>query len=182
MIYVFLADGFEEIEALTVVDIARRAGIDTTVVSINDDEAVTGAHNILVKADTVFDKVDWSKCDMIVLPGGGPGTVNLRNHDELMKKVDEFNAAGKEIAAICAAPAKILGDKGLLKGKKAICFPGLEDLMEGATRVECGAITDGNIITGCAMGTAIDFALEIVKSISGEDKAAEMAKQIVYRK
>lgn len=182
MLYVFLANGFEEIEALTVVDVARRAGIDTTVVSINADEMVTGARNIAVKADITFDKVNWDDCDMIVLPGGGPGTVNLRNHDELMKKVDEFNAAGKKIAAICAAPAKILGDKGLLKGKKAICFPGLEDLMTGATKVDCGAVTDGNIITGCAMGTAIDFALEIVKSLAGTQKADEIAKQIVYSK
>ena len=124
MVYVFLADGFEEIEALTPVDLLRRAGVEVKTVSIYPDRKnVTGARAIEVKADITIDGVDTGMADIIVLPGGMPGTVNLLECRELMDMVDEQNRQKKRIAAICAAPARILGSKGLLKGKKATCYP-----------------------------------------------------------
>lgn len=180
MVYVFLADGFEEIEALTPVDLLRRAGQDVQAVSIYPDRAeVTGARGIKVIADAVIDNVTVGKDDVIVLPGGMPGTVNLLGCDKLMAIVDSHNASGGRIAAICAAPAKILGAKGLVRGKRATCYPGLENLLDGADHVTDPVVTDGNITTSRGLGTAVDFACELIAILCGKDKAFEIRKSVV---
>ena len=180
MVYVFLADGFEEIEALTPVDLLRRAGVEAVTVSIYEGrKTVTGARKITVCADITIDEAVPDKADVIVLPGGMPGTVNLLECSKLMTIVDAQNANGKRIAAICAAPARILGAKGLLKGKKATCYPGLEEYLEGATPVTDSVVTDGNITTSRGLGTAVDFACELIRLLCGADKADEIRKSVV---
>ena len=180
MIYVFLADGFEEIEALTPVDLLRRAGVEVSLVSIyTDRKTVKGARGIVVTADLTISEANTANADMIVLPGGMPGTVNLFECEPLMKIVDDQNKNGKRIAAICAAPAKILGVKGLLKGKKATCYPGLEKLLEGATAVTHPVVTDGNITTSRGLGTAVDLACEIITLFCGKEKSDEIRRSVV---
>ena len=179
MIYVFLADGFEEIEALTPVDLLRRAGAEVLTVSVYDRQSVKGAHGIDVAADTVIDRIDPDGADIIVLPGGMPGTVNLLECSKLMKIVDDQNANGKRIAAICAAPARILGSKGLLKGKTATCYPGMENLMDGATPVTKTVVTDGNITTSRGLGTAVDFACELITLVCGKERSDEIRSSVV---
>lgn len=180
MVYVFLADGFEEIEALTPVDLLRRAGVEVKTVSIYPDRKnVTGARAVEVKADITIEEVDTGMADIIVLPGGMPGTVNLLECRELMDMVDEQNGQKKRIAAICAAPARILGSKGLLKGKKATCYPGLENMMDGATPVIKTVVTDENITTSRGLGTALDFACELITLLCGKEKSDEIRASVV---
>ena len=180
MVYVFLADGFEEIEALTPVDLLRRAAIEVALVSIYPDrKTVKGARGITVTADITISQADVEDSDITVLPGGMPGTVNLFECEPLMKFVDDLNEKGRRIAAICAAPAKILGVKGLLKGKKATCYPGLENLLEGATPVTDPVVTDGNITTSRGLGTAVDFACEIITLLCGKEKSDEIRRSVV---
>lgn len=185
MVYVFLADGFEEVEALAPVDLLRRAGETVETVSIvSDRKAVTGARKVPVKTDITIDEVDWDKAKLLILPGGMPGTTNLAACEKLMAKVDEFAAAGdtsKRVAAICAAPARILGARGILKGKGATCYPGMEGEMEGATALTDSVVTDGNITTSRGMGTAMEFGIELVKLLCGEAKAEEIAKSVVMK-
>lgn len=176
---VFLAEGFEEIEALTVVDLLRRAKIGCGTVSIGSGRQVTGSHKITVTADLMFDEVDFDSLDMIILPGGKPGTEGLRGFKPLTDRIEEFNATGKCISAICAAPT-IFGQMGLLKGKKACCYPGLEDRLEGALVSEDEVSVDGHITTSRGMGTSIAFALAIIERFQGVQAADEMASRIVY--
>lgn len=179
-IAVFFAEGFEEIEALTVVDICRRAGIAVDMVSVTADSAVTGSHGIKVETDQQFEEVQFKAIDMIVLPGGMPGTRNLEAHQGLMAQLDAFYESGKYVAAICAAPT-VMGHRGILKGRKACCYPGMENELEGAeVTYESVAVAD-NVITSRGMGTAIDFALAITGALCGQDKADELSKAIVYR-
>lgn len=179
-VYVFLATGFEEIEAGTPVDILRRAGMDVKFVSIDDSEFVTGARGITFKSDVKFSEIDREWADLLILPGGMPGTTNLLAFSPLMDLVKEYNAKGKRIAAICAAPT-IFGKIGLLAGKKAVCYPGMEDDLVGAKVHTDSVITDGNITTSRGMGTAIDFSLELLKLLSGkEDAPKDMAGKVVY--
>ncbi|MBQ7776816.1 MAG: DJ-1/PfpI family protein [Lachnospiraceae bacterium] len=178
-IAVFFGEGFEEIEALTVVDMCRRAGIEVNMVSITGNDIVTGAHKIPVGMDMQFEDVDFDTVDMIVLPGGMPGTRNLEAHAGLMAQVDAFNAAGKYLAAICAAPS-IFGHRGILKGRMACCFPGFEKDLEGATVLTTRVTQDDHVFTSRGMGTAMDFALAIVALFCGEEVATEKAKSIIY--
>lgn len=178
---VFFGTGYEEIEALTVVDILRRQGIETEMVSIMGEKTVTGSHQIPVVTDSLLEEVDFSKVDVLVLPGGLAGTKNLEACEALMEHVDAFAAAGKTVCAICAAPS-ILGHRGILKGKKAIAYPGFEDQLEGAAVTYEPAVQDGNIITGRGMGCSISFALKIVEHLSGRDASDAMAEKIVYLK
>lgn len=180
-IAVFFAGGFEEIEALTVVDLCRRAGIDTQMVSVEGAQNVTGSHNIAVAMDAGFEDVDFEQLDMIVLPGGMPGTKNLEAHDGLMQKVDAFYAAGKGVAAICAAPS-ILGHRGMLKGRKACSYPGFEDALEGAEVVYDSVAVSEHVITSRGMGCAIDFSLAIIEALCGKEAADKMAETIIYSK
>lgn len=176
---VFFGTGFEEIEALTVVDILRRQGMETKMVSVMEDKVVMGAHQIPVLTDALLGEIDFSEVDVIILPGGGGGTKQLEACEPLMKQVDAFAAAGKTICAICAAPS-ILGHRGILKGKKAIAYPGFEDQLEGAEVVYEPAVRDGNIITGRGMGCSIQFALTVLEHLAGKEAAEEMAKKIIY--
>lgn len=176
---VFLADGFEEIEGLTVVDILRRAGIETVTVSITEEKEIHGAHGIIVKADCLFDEADTGDADMLVLPGGMPGTLNLKAHEGLRKLLLSFDRQKKYIGAICAAPS-ILGEFGLLKGKKACCYPSFEEQLKGAKVVWEPTVTDGHITTGRGMGSAIPFALKLTEVLAGTETAAEVKAAILY--
>ncbi|EOS77528.1 MAG: DJ-1/PfpI family protein [Lachnospiraceae bacterium] len=178
---VFFGTGYEEIEALAVVDILRRQGIDTQMVSVMNDKTVTGSHQIPVVMDALLEDVDFDNVDMIVLPGGMDGTNRLEACDYLMEQVDAFISAGKAVAAICAAPT-VLGHRGHLKGKKAICYPGLEQQLSGAEVVFEPAVRDENIITGRGMGCAIEFALMIVEYFVDKNAADAMAEKIVYKR
>lgn len=178
---VFFGTGFEEIEALTVVDILRRQGIETKMVSVMDEKTVMGSHRIPVVTDCLIGDVDFEQEDVLILPGGLAGTNNLEACGALMEQVDAFAAAGKMVCAICAAPS-ILGHRGLLTGKKAIAYPGFEEQLEGAEIVYEPAVRDGNIITGRGMGCSIPFALEIIAALADRKAADAMAAKIVYMK
>lgn len=180
-IAVFLAEGFEEIEALTVVDLGRRAGMEVITAAVGNSHMVKGSHGISVQADEMFEDVDFDSLDMLVLPGGMPGTRNLEAHEGLMEQVDRFYKEGKFVAAICAAPS-ILGHRGIVKGRRACCYPGFEEHMDGAEVMYEPVTIDGNVITGRGMGCAIYFALAIVAHFCGQDKADELAKAIVFTK
>lgn len=176
---VFLADGMEEIEGLTVVDILRRAGIGVTTISISGKKEVTGSHKITVLADQIFENVDFENLDGIVLPGGMPGTTNLMQHSGVNEVIKSFAGDGKLIAAICAAPS-VLGQAGLLEGKRAACYPGFEEQLTDAVVCTDKVVRDGNIITSRGMGTAIPFALALTAYFQGQEKADEIGKSIIY--
>lgn len=177
--YLFFATGFEEVEALTVLDILRRANVDCKTVSIVGDYDVTSSHGVTVRADLLFDEKDLTDADMIILPGGIPGTPNLRAHKGLEKLILQYHEEGKYLAAVCAAPT-IYGEMGLLKGKKATCFPTLEDGLIGAEWLEEKVVCDGQFITSRGMGTCIDFGLTILSKLTDEETAKTIGKKIVY--
>ena len=179
-VYIFLADGFEEVEGLTVVDLLRRAAIEISMVSISGSKKVTGSHRISVEADHQFENSDYKDADLLVLPGGMPGTMHLMKHDGLDRLLRDFDAKKKPIAAICAAPT-VLGQKGLLKGRNATCFTGMEEKLLGAKVVDAPVVMDQTIITSKGLGTAIDFSLAIVKYLKGEAAAETLAAQILYK-
>lgn len=167
MYYMFLAQGFEETEALAPLDILRRCDIEVYTVGVGA-KIITGAHDIPVVADVIDCEIAPDKdCEGIILPGGMPGTLNLEKAKSVQSFIDYCVANNKLIGAICAAPS-ILGHKGLLEGKKAVCFPGFEEQLQGADVLQIGVVADGNIITGCAAGVALEFGFELVKYISGE--------------
>ena len=176
---VFLADGFEEIEGLTVVDILRRAGVETRTVSITEQRLVTGSHQIPVTADSCIKETDFSEVELLVLPGGMPGTLHLGEHKGLTELLIKFNEADKKIAAICAAPG-VFGANGILKGRKATCYPGCEEKLKGAVLSEEAVVRDKNVTTSRGVGTAIAFALELISQLEGEVKAHQIKKSIVY--
>jgi len=179
-VYIFLAEGYEEIEALTVVDLLRRANIDIKMVSVTGKISVTGSHQITTSSDVLFENADFKDADMLVLPGGMPGTMNLMEHEGLDLLLREFHAKGKSLAAICAAP-RVLGIKGILVGKNVTCYPGNEEFLNCARVINTAVVTDGNITTSKGMGTAIDFSLSLIKGISGEAEAVKIAKAIQYQ-
>lgn len=178
--YVFLADGTEEIEALTVVDLLRRGKIETKMVSVMPERTITGAHGIRIEADLLFEEEDFRKGALLVLPGGMPGTTHLGNHEGLRRVLAEFFREGKYLAAICAAPS-VLGANGFLKGKRATCYPGFEDSLTGAVLCTERVVRDGSIVTSRGLGTAIDFALELISLLQGEEMAERIARGIQYR-
>ncbi|MBQ8287362.1 MAG: DJ-1/PfpI family protein [Clostridia bacterium] len=178
MIYIFLADGFEEIEALTPVDVFRRAGLDTVTVSISDSYTVIGSHNIAVAADKLLSEVDLADADLLLLPGGMPGARHLGACTPLRDAVSAHAGAGKPVAAICAAPS-VLGALGLLRGKEAICYPGFEDALIGATISEKKVVRDGNIVTAAGMGVALDFALECLCLLGRDSDAARIRTSVI---
>lgn len=179
-IAIFFAEGYEEIEGLTVVDICRRSGLYIDMVSVNGERKVKGSHDITVEMDKVFEELDFDQYDMLVLPGGLKGTQGLESHEGLMKQIDDFYANGKYIAAVCAAPS-IFGHRGILKGKRACSYPSFESHLEGA-EVTAGPVEIADhVITSRGMGTSIDFALAIVSVFCGQQAADEMAEKIVYR-
>lgn len=175
---VFFGERFEEVEALAPVDILRRQGYDVETVSVSHSHHVGGSHSIIVKTDFVVDEVWFKTFDMLILPGG-PGHTNLEKCDLLMKYVKKFNEEGKYLAAICAAPS-ILGRAGILKGKKATCFPGYEKELIGAEFTGAEVEWDKNVITGRSAGCSIPFALKIIEAIDGRAAAEAMAAKIGY--
>lgn len=176
----FFATGYEEVEALTVIDILRRAGIETDMISVTGEKVVTGAHGIAVTMDKMFEEIDDS-AQMIILPGGVPGTPNLKAHSGLAELIKKYNAADdKYLAAICAAPT-VYGEMGLLKGKNATCYPGCEDGLLEAKSCTDKVVVDGKFITSRGVGTAIDFGLKLVEILIDEVTAKELANSIVYQ-
>lgn len=178
-VYLFLADGFEEVEALTAVDILRRGGAEVKTVSIMEGLTIKGAHSINVEADLMFDKKGYEDADMLVLPGGGKGTQNLKDHKALNGLLIKAEADGKYIAAICAAPS-VLGLAGILDGKKAVCYPGFELQLIGATIGDENVVRDGKIITSRGAGTAMDFALKLLEVLEGEETMKRVKAEILY--
>lgn len=180
---VFLAEGMEEIEALTVVDLLYRAGIPCETVSITNSNVATSSHDVSIVCDREIGdtRFDFDDYDMIVLPGGMPGTTNLGECEDLTDQVRRFAADGRQVAAICAAPT-ILAKLGLLEGRRATCFPNLQDVLveNGATLVQDEVVVDGNITTSKGMGTAIPFGLVIVAHYLGQQTADDLARKIVY--
>ena len=179
MVYILLAEGFEEVEALTPVDLLRRAGIETKLVGVTG-KTVCGARGISVVTDLGMDEIDLSSADMLVLPGGMPGTTNLYADNRVTDAVRTMADADKYVAAICAAPSIILGGMGLLEGRKATCYPGMEDGMKGAEAVKTTCVTDGKFITSCGVGGALDFACALITALAGREKADEIASSVVY--
>ena len=167
-IFVFLADGFEEIEALAPVDILRRAGLSVKTVSVMEEQVVAGAHGVPVLADVMFDEVNAEDAEMILLPGGLPGATNLDAHQGLSQMILDFAKEEKPLAAICAAPL-VFGNRGLLEGKKATCYPGFETYLKGAQYTAALVEKDGNFITGKGPGAAMEFAFAIVEKYCGID-------------
>ncbi len=178
---IFLAEGFEMIEALTVVDLCRRAGIGLTTVSVTDHKRVVSSHKVPVEADLTIGQLDFDGQDMLILPGGMPGTSNLEACDILMGKLDEFHEAGRYLSAICAAP-RIFGKKGFLRGRRATCFPGVEGFLEGAQATGGKVEVADHLITSRGMGTAMDFGLAIIERLEGKEKAEEIAAQVTYER
>jgi 4-methyl-5(b-hydroxyethyl)-thiazole monophosphate biosynthesis len=178
-VLVFLADGFEEIEGLTVVDLLRRAKIDTTTVSIMDQKQIMGAHEIPVIADVMFDEIKEEKADMVVLPGGMPGTLNLKAHKGVEAMILSNYNEDRYIAAICAAPS-VFAQLGLLDGKTATSYPGFEEVLEKSNYVYDKVAVDGKIITSRGLGTAIEFAAKIIEILKDKKTAEEVLESIIY--
>ena len=179
MVYLFLADGFEEIEALCVLDFLRRAGVETKTVGVSGKIA-TGSHNIPVICDITEGELDTQgDFDMVILPGGLPGSTNLDNSEVVDKMVSRAYNECKLLCAICAAPF-ILGKRGILNGKRATCYPGFEKELLGAEVVSQGVVRDGNIITGRAMGSSHDFALEIIEALCGKEMKEKLKAAVLF--
>ncbi|MBQ7433911.1 MAG: DJ-1/PfpI family protein [Lachnospiraceae bacterium] len=179
MIYTFLANGLEEVECLAVVDILRRAKEEVKLVSVTGAREVTGSHQITIKADALIEDVDFTQADLLFLPGGMPGTVNLGNCELLCRQLQAFAAEGKRLAAICAAPS-VLGQLGILKGKAATCYPGFEEKLTGATVTTAGVVTDGNVTTAKGLGVALELGLELVKLLQGAEQSEGIRASIQY--
>lgn len=178
MVYLFLAEGFEEVEALTPLDYLRRAELSVQSVGVTG-KRVTGSHGIEVTADITADEVDFTKMEMIVLPGGMPGTLNLEKNLVVQQAVDLCALNGKAIGAICAAPS-ILGHKSLLRGKKAVCFPGFEQTLAGATILREPVVCDGQYITARGAGASQQFAFALIAQALGKEKADSVAAAVQW--
>ena len=185
--YILLAEGFEEVEALTTADILSRAGVTVTLVKIPTDSTdanndfVRGSHKITVKPDIILkednDYMLLADGDCIVLPGGMPGTTHLAESPACRQLIKTYSDNKKHIAAICAAPS-VLGENGILEGKTATCFPGFESKLKGVKYVDAPAVTDGNIITGKSMGCAVSFALAVTQALAGKEIADKVEASI----
>lgn len=177
---VFLAEGFEEIEALTPVDVLRRADVDVQIVSVGNSIDVIGSHDICVKADNLFSDVNFAEIDALILPGGLPGAHNLNAHEGLKKLIVEFSDQKKLIAAICAAPL-VFGELNLLNNRKAICYPGFEKHLKGAIILDEACVVDDHIITGKGVGVSFEFSLAIVRALISEQLADELATKMLCK-
>ena len=179
-IYLFLADGFETVEALAPVDVMRRAGIEVVTVSIMGRREVVSAQDVTVLADTLFENVCYNDADALVLPGGGVGTDNLSAHMPLRAQLTHAYAKGTLVAAICAAPM-VFGRMGILESKKATCYPGCEGDLSGATYTAAAVEQDGNIITACGPGVSFDFGFAIVERLCGSEVVATLRSQMQFK-
>ncbi len=179
-VYVFLSNGFEDIEAVATIDICRRAGLDVQTVSITGTLDVVTAHNIQLKADSLFEECDFSDAAMLILPGGlAPGAAMLNEHEGLIQLIMQHHALGTPLSAICAAPF-IFGRLGILDGLRATCYPGFETHLTGATYTAAKVEQDGQFITGKGPGASSEFAFAIVESLCGKDKADELRAGMMY--
>ncbi|MDH6312004.1 4-methyl-5(b-hydroxyethyl)-thiazole monophosphate biosynthesis [Parabacteroides sp. PFB2-10] len=172
--FVFLATGFEETEAVGTIDVLRRGGIETTVVSITGEIMVEGAHGLGVVADLLYEDADLSAADALVLPGGMPGSNNLNAFKPLKEQLVAQDQKGKIVAAICAAPL-VLGGLGLLKGRRATCYPSFESALTGAVVSDAAVEVDGHVITGRGPGLVFNFGLALVEALRGKAVAEEVA-------
>lgn len=177
---IFFAEGYEEIEALTVVDMCRRAGIDMQMVSVTGSDAVTSSHGVCVKTDIRIDDLNFDSLDMLILPGGMPGTKNLERVPLLTAQLKAFAGSGKYVCAICAAPS-VLGHLGILSGKRAVCYPGFENDLTGAQVLNCSCVVDGNVITARGMGCAIAFSKAIITALADAETAQKISDSVIYR-
>lgn len=181
MIYFFLATGFEDIEMIAPLDIVRRAGIEARTVSITGEKVVTSAHGVGFVADLLLDDIDFSKADMLVLPGGMPGAANLDACKPLCEGIMEHYRAGKKLAAICAAPM-VYGHLGILAGLKATCYPGFETELAGAEYTAAVCQQDGQFITACGPGAAMEFGYTITEAMGKAAEAATLREGMMYSK
>ena len=177
-VLIVLANGFEEVEALTTIDLLRRVDLEVTIAGL-EREFVTGAHDITVKCDRYYEEIQHRDYDCLILPGGQPGTNNLKNNAKIIEWVKNFENSNKLIAAICAAPT-VLYAAGILNGKKLTSFPSEKDVFSNCIYLEEAVVQDGNIITSRGVGTAIPFSLKIVENMKGKEEAAQLAERILY--
>lgn len=178
--FVHIAEGFEEIEALTIVDVLRRAEIPTLMISITGDLEVTGAHQITIKTDLLFEDANYEEAEILILPGGMPGSNNLNAHPGLKDQLLHFVQKGQKVAAICAAPL-VLGGLNILEGRDAVCYPGFEEKLLGAKLKYDPALKSDNIITGRGPGTALDFSLLLVEELKDKNLADQLARDMLVQ-
>lgn len=180
-VYVFLADGFEDVEALIPVDVLRRGGVEVVTVSIMaDSQVVTSAHDVSVVADALFADSSFADATALLLPGGMPGAENLYEHEGLRRLLQAHHAGGRLIGAICAAPAVVLGQMGLLHGRQATCYPGFEQLLHGATYTGQLCTVDGLFVTAEGPAAAFPFAYQLLSMLVGADTARQVAEGMRY--
>ena len=182
-VYVFLADGFEDVEALIPIDVLRRGGVEVVTVSTTDFPLVESAHGVNIEADLQFEQCDFSDADLLMLPGGMPGAANLFDHEGVCKAVCSQAAADKKIAAICAAPAVVLAQLGLLEGKKATCYPGFEQVLKEAGAQYTGDLftVDGNITTGEGPAAAFPYAYELLTQLVNKATSDQIAEGMRFK-
>jgi 4-methyl-5(b-hydroxyethyl)-thiazole monophosphate biosynthesis len=177
---IFLSTGFEEIEAVVVIDTLRRAGVEISTVSITEEQLVSGSHGITIKADKLFEETDYSPVRMLILPGGQPGADHLAAHEGLIRLLATFRKDGW-LAAICAAP-RVLGFAGLLTGRSITCYPGAEPPVDGVTIEDLPVVHDGNIITGQGPGAVFDFSIKLIEILKGETVANRIAEGLLLKR
>ncbi len=180
-VYEFIANGSEEIEALTVVDVLRRAGVDTVTVSITGSKEVTMSHGVKIFCDTTIEDADLSDADMLLLPGGLPGATNLNEHEGVRRAMLQQWEKGGKVGAICAAPL-VLGSLGILRGKKATCYPGFEYQMTGAEYTADVFTVDGNVITGCGPAATLPYSYAILEMLGYGNEAVQLREGMMYNK
>ena len=180
-VYVFLADGFEDVEALIPIDVLRRGGQEVVTVSTTEFPLVESAHGVNIEADLQFEQADFSDADLLLLPGGMPGASNLFAHEGVREAVLAQHEAGRRIAAICAAPAVVLAPLGILHGKKATCYPGFEQALEDAEYTGELCTVDGTVTTGEGPAAAFPFAYELLTQLAGAATAAQIAEGMRYK-
>ncbi|MBQ8458285.1 MAG: DJ-1/PfpI family protein [Prevotella sp.] len=180
-VYVFLADGFEDVEALIPVDVWRRGGLEVVTVSTTEFPLVQTAHGVNIEADIMFEQGDFSDADLLFLPGGMPGASNLFAHKGVCKAIVDQFAAGKKVAAICASPAVVLAPLGILEGKRATCYPGFEKDLEGATYTGQLVTVDGNVTTGEGPAAAFPFAYDLLGQLTSPQKANQIAEGMRFK-
>jgi 4-methyl-5(b-hydroxyethyl)-thiazole monophosphate biosynthesis len=181
-VYVFLAEGFEDVEALIPIDVWRRGGLDVVTVSITDFPMVQSAHGVSIEADTIFEQCDFSDADLLFLPGGMPGASNLFAHEGVCQTLIKQAETGKKIAAICASPAVVLAQLGILDGKKATCYPGFEKVLKEASATYTGDLVtvDGNVTTGEGPAAAFPFAYELLAQLVNKQASDQVAEGMRY--
>ena len=180
-VYVFLANGFEDVEALIPIDVWRRGGLEVVTVSISGDYVVESAHDVRIMADTLIEEVDLSDADLLFLPGGMPGAKNLYEHKGVRKAVVDQFAADKKVAAICASPAVVLAPLGILNGKRATCYPGFEPALESSTYTSDLVTVDGNVTTGEGPAAAFPFAYELLAQLTNQQTADQIAEGMRFK-